>query len=231
MFKSDEEIENLLNNEDNLANRLRQVNEAKPRRQLTDLRERREIQDILPTGEQVIVDEDDGTESEVEDTTTIRPLHNGGRRPGDNNIPHKLRVEIALAARTKPIAVVAEQYGISEHHAFELSKGMTSYEDGRNAKLVDAINSQVAVPHEIALARLTAVLTAITPEKIARVSKVKDLASIAHQLAGVSKAVQPIVKDDIPGVDSGAQLVVYAPSFRQENHYETVKVERSPVGI
>src|SRR6187401_2454045 len=228
MFKTDEEIDALLNKTDNLAVEITKRPEI--RRQLHDLSQRQTLHDITPDGEQ-IVEEDDGTESEVEDTTTIRPLHNGGRRPGDNNIPHKLRVEIALAARTKPIAVVAEQYGISEHHAFELSKGMTSYEDGRNAKLVDAINSQVAVPHEIALARLTAVLTAITPEKIARVSKVKDLASIAHQLAGVSKAVQPIVKDDVPGVDSGAQLVVYAPSFRQENHYETVKVERSPVGI
>ena len=229
MFKSDEEIENLLNNEDNLANRLRQVNEAKPRRQLTDLRERREIQDILPTGEQVIVDEDDGTESEVEDTTTIRPLHNGGRRPGDNNIPHKLRVEIALAARTKPIAVVAEQYGISEHHAFELSKGMTSYADGKNDKLIEDINTGLMVPNELALAKLTAVLTAITPEKITRISKVKDLATIASQLAGVAKSTQPIVKDE-KGADSSASLVVYAPNFKQENHYETVRVERAELG-
>lgn len=225
MFKTDEEINELLNKENNLARLVSQPKPA-PRRQLTDLSQRREIHDIMPTGPSVIVEDDE--EFQVEDSTTIRPLHNGGRRPGDNNIPHKLRVEIALAARTKPIAQVAEQYGISEHHAFELSKGMTSYEDGRNSKLVEAINNQVSVPHEIALARLTAVLTAITPEKITRVSKVKDLAIIAHQLASVSKAVQPIVQEDPNQNDTGAQLVVYAPSFRQENHYETVKVERSP---
>jgi hypothetical protein len=229
MFKSDEEIDALLNKEDNLATVI-SIPKPAPRRQLNDLSERREIRDIVPEGHSVV--EDDDEEPEItNDTTTIRPLHNGGRRPGDNNIPHKLRVEIALAARTQPIAVVAERYGISEHHAFELSKGMTSYEDGKNAKLIDDINSQVSVPHELALARLTAVLTAITPEKISRVSKVKDLAQIASQLAGVSKSVQPIVKDDPIGTDGSAQLVVYAPSFKQENHYETVRVERSPVGI
>ena len=229
MFKTDEEIENLLGKENNLA-RIIRMPQAPPRRQLNDLSQRQEINDQPPPtlGEQVVV-EDDGTESEVEDTTTIRPLHNGGRRPGDNNIPHKLRVEIALAARTQPIAVVAERYGISEHHAFELSKGMTSYEGGKNDKLIDDINSSLQAPNDLALAKLTAVLTAITPEKITRISKVKDLATIASQLAGVAKSTQPIVKDE-KGADSSASLVVYAPNFKQENHYETVRVERAELG-
>jgi len=223
MFKSDEEIEALLHKPDNLAVKIQ--NSPAPRRQLTDLSERQSIRDIVPDGELVV--EDDGEEDTVNDTTTIRPLHNGGRRPGDNNIPHKLRVEIALAARTQPIAVVAERYGISEHHAFELSKGMTSYEDGKNGKLIDDINTGLQVPNDLALAKLTAVLTAITPEKITRISKVKDLATIASQLAGVAKSTQPIVQDDKNGANAAAQLVVYAPNFKQENHYETVKVERS----
>jgi len=229
MFRTDEEIEALLNKADNLAVEVRKKPEI--RRQLHDLSQRQQINDITPDGEQVLV-EDDGTESEVEDSTTIRPLHNGGRRPGDNNIPHKLRVEIALAARTQPIAVVAERYGISEHHAFELSKGMTSYEGGKNDKLIDDINSGLAVPNDLALAKLTAVLTAITPEKITRISKVKDLATIASQLAGVAKSTQPIIKEDktVPGADAGASLVVYAPNFKQENHYETVRVERAELG-
>jgi len=228
MFKTDEEIENLLGKENNLA-RIIRMPQAPPRRQLNDLSQRQEINDQPPPtlGEQVVVD-DDGTESEVEDTTTIRPLHNGGRRPGDNNIPHKLRVEIALAARTQPIAVVAERYGISEHHAFELSKGMTSYADGKNQDLIADINDQVLVPHGLALAKLTAVLTEITPEKISRVSKVRDLAGIAVNLAQVAKATQPI--DTSNPVDQAAKLVVYAPSFKQENHYETVRVERAELG-
>ena len=226
MFKTDEEIDALLSKTDNLAVEVQ--NRPAPRRQLEDLSQRQSIRDITPDGEQVLVD-DDGTELEVEDSTTIRPLHNGGRRPGDNNIPHKLRVEIALAARTQPIAVVAERYGISEHHAFELSKGMTSYEGGKNDKLIDDINSSLQAPNDLALAKLTAVLTAITPEKITRISKVKDLATIASQLAGVAKSTQPIVKDE-KGTDSSASLVVYAPNFKQENHYETVRVERAELG-
>jgi hypothetical protein len=226
MFKSDAEIDALLNKPDNLVKELQ--DRPKPRRQLEDLSERKHIRDITPDGEQVLIDDD---EAEItNDTTTIRPMHNGGRRPGDNNIPHKLRVEIALAARTQPIAVVAERYGISEHHAFELSKGMTSYADGKNDQLIDDINSGLAVPNDLALSKLTAILVAITPEKISRISKVKDLATIASQLAGVAKSTQPIVKDQV-GQDSSAQLVVYAPNFKQENHYETVRVERSPVGI
>jgi hypothetical protein len=228
MFKSDEEIDALLNKPDNLVKEL--ANRPAPRRQLEDLSERKTIRDITPAGELVV--EDDEETAITNDTTTIRPLHNGGRRPGDNNIPHKLRVEIALAARTQPIAVVAERYGISEHHAFELSKGMTSYEDGKNDKLIDDINSGLAVPNDLALAKLTAVLTAITPEKISRMTKVKDLAQVASQLAGVAKSTQPIVKEDKnSNVDQAAQLVVYAPNFKQENHYETVRVERSPLGI
>jgi hypothetical protein len=225
MFKSDEEIDKLLSKPDNLATEL--ANRPTPRRVLNDLSERKDIRSIMPDGTQILEAEDDEEPEQTVDATTVRPMHNGGRRLGDNNIPHALRVEIALAARTKPIAEVAKMYDISEHHAFELSKGMTSYEDGKNDKLIDSINGSLAVPNDLALAKLTAVLTAITPDKIGRVSKVKDLATIASQLANVAKTTLPIIKDDPKAaLDNSAQLVVYAPNFRQENHYETVRVER-----
>src|SRR6188768_4162260 len=52
MFKTDEEIDALLNKTDNLAVEIQ--NRPAPRRQLEDLSKRQHINDITPDGEQIV---------------------------------------------------------------------------------------------------------------------------------------------------------------------------------
>lgn len=160
-----------------------------------------------------------------EDTCAIAPVHNGGRRPGDKNITPESRAEIGSSAAILTLEEVAEQFDVSVHHAHELANGKHSNAQGQNPQLVEAINDKLDEPHQIALSKLTKTLLAIDDEKL-KGQKPKDLAGMASQLARVAEQTAPIKHGDSAQDDAlkKCQLIVYAPTIRQENKYETVQI-------
>ncbi len=162
----------------------------------------------------------------VEDGAALVPLHNGGRRKGDANMDSDMRLTVAVEARTgqSTVAEVAEKHNVSQHHVRELAEGKHSHAQGSNAELVSEINKQLEEPHTLAVKKLTKALLAIDEEKL-KTQKPKDLASIAAQLSRVAENTAPLKHEDDKLSD--CKLVVYAPSFKQENHYETVEVARA----
>lgn len=206
MFLSDEQVNSRLHNPSNLTKR----ETKKPRRQLEDKSERKdartEIIDV-ETGEVIIT-----------------PTNNGGRRGGDKNMSPKMRALVGAVAQVDTLENTANAFGVSKHHVHELKHGKHSNAQGQNEELIEEVNAQLAKPHDLALSKLVDTLTAITPDKIQRTVKAKDLASVAASLARVAQATAPI-KEVGTGLD-GTRLVVYAPTFKQENNYQTVTVQR-----
>jgi len=164
------------------------------------------------------------------DTTAIVPLHNGGRRPGDKNVSEEDRANIGAEAQIKTLAEVAADNNVSLHHVHELSNGMHSTAQGQDPNLVNNINEKLDEPHQLALKKLTSTLLSIDESKLAK-EKPKDLANMARALAGVAEHTAPIKhKGAEEDALAGCRLVVYAPTLKTENHYETVQVA-APVKI
>jgi DNA-binding phage protein len=212
-FISDAEVKDRLGKDSNLANRNRIPSSGTPtplpkveRREITDVEERKDTRAL--------------TTEYAEDCSKIVPIHNGGRRPGDKNIPDFMRSVIGVSAHLDTLENTAEAFGVSKHHAFELKHGMHSTAQGQDKELVESVNEQLKTPHDIALSKLTATLLKIDPNLI---TKQKDLASVAGTLARVADSTAPIKRED---EDKSFKLVVYAPSIKQENHYETVDASK-----
>jgi len=161
-----------------------------------------------------------------EDGCVIKPLHNGGRRPGDTNLSKDIRATIGAEAQLETLSKVAEKFGISEHHAHELGAGKIYTEAGVSKELVEDINKKLSEPHDLAVQRLTETLLALSPEKIKSVGKAKDLATIAGQLSRVAENTAPLKHDDDDAAKGAAQIIVYSPTIKQENHYNSIEVDR-----
>jgi hypothetical protein len=202
-FVSDEEVKERLDSPRNLVNRPKLPNANHRSNNDTDSRQQERVKQ--------------------DDDVAIAPLHNGGRRTGDKNIPEFMRALIGVSANLDTLDNVAENFGVSSHHAFELKHGMHSTAQGQNEKLVDKVNEGLQTPHELAVDRLTKSLLSITEEDISGVTKIKDKVAIASQLARVADATKPVIKEDEGS--KGVQLLVYAPTIKQETVYETIPVQ------
>jgi len=206
MFISDDEIAQRSAHPNNLANRATD----KPRRTLTNYNERTEARDVEPDGDV------------PDDNTKIAPLHNGGRRPGDANLSAEVRAIVGGLAHFDTARNVAEQFGVSEHHVHELKHGMHSTAQGQDADLTASINAGLKRPHDIAVQKLTSVLLGIDTTRL-NPKRPKDAIMVASGLARIAQQTNPIQQK---GADAEGQpavrLVIYAPTVKQENHYESV---------
>jgi hypothetical protein len=202
MLITTSEAETRLNSEDNIVNR----------RQQTDYKFRQLARVKLPEAS--------------EDSCAIAPMHNGGRRPGDKNLDSETRAVIGAEAQVMTLSEVSEAHGVSLHHAHELKHGKITNESGQDAELIKDINEKLEQPHDIALRKLTKTLLAIDDEKLKSV-KPRDLAAMASSLSKVADHTAPIKRED-PLKD--CRLIVYAPTVKQENHYESVEAA-TPVSV
>jgi hypothetical protein len=206
MFFSDEEVESRLQSETNLARRKDDPSQTKPRRTLTNYSER--------------VTERDQEPITPEDSTTIAPLHNGGRRPGDRNLDASVRAVIGSIARMDTIANTASAFGVSPHHVHELKHGKHSNAQGVDEELAAGISEKLKTANDIAVTQMTNVLLGLD---VAKIRKPRDAVYVADKLASIAQKTSPIKTTaiDVDGTGN-TKLIVYAPTIKQENHYESV---------
>lgn len=164
-----------------------------------------------------------------DDSCGIVPINNGGRRPGDKNITPETRAIIGAASAALTLDEVSEQFDVSKHHAHELSQGKHSNAQGVNPELVESINSKLQEPHDIALDKLTKTLLAIDDASLTK-QKPKDLAGIASQLSRVAEQTAPLKHTDPEDAMRDCRLIVYSPTIKNENHYQTVAIA-TPVKV
>jgi hypothetical protein len=161
-------------------------------------------------------------------TSIITPADvNRGRKQGDNNVPNALRNTIAQVAVTEgreSAIEMAKDFGISESSVAAYSNGATStasYHKTPNKPIVNAAKLRVSTK---ARGKLLLALNSLTPEKM-REAKAVELSSIAKNMSGIVKDMEPPADKDKEQGENRPQFIVFAPVVRSETMYETIFVK------
>lgn len=158
----------------------------------------------------------------VEIVEQLRP----GRTEGDNNVPDALRKIIGETSITEGRAValdLARQFHVSPSSVSAYANGATSLAT-YNQPNESLKNHNDEVKMKIvskARSKLLRAISHITDENL-KETKPKDLAAIAKDMSAVVKNIEPPESNNPTSI--GPTFLVYAPSIRKEQYYETIRV-------
>ena len=209
MYISDEELNERLNDPRNLVNR----NDNSDTIHNGVDRDRRENNDLASRKDERV---------EIIKDTALIPLHNGGRRPGDKNIPEFMQNLIGISANMDTIKNTAEAFDVSPHHVHELKHAKKSNAQGQDENLMASINKGLIVPHNKAIDRLMVALE-LSDESIEEL-ETKDRVTVASQLASIADKTKPVLKEN--DANSNVQLNIYAPQVSEDNTYNSIEVSQ-----
>lgn len=156
-------------------------------------------------------------------TPEVLPMERPGRKEGDNNVPNALRNLIGVTSVEDGRAAalqLAEAFGVSPSSVSAYTEGATSTStiaDKPNAPVINDAKQRIAKKASKVLNRA---LLKITDEKL-EATKAVELAQIAKSMSGIVKDMEP--EEEGPEKNE-PQFHVFAPTIRQENHYETIVV-------
>lgn len=155
----------------------------------------------------------------ISEDTLVTPINNGGRREGDTNIPPFIRELVGTFSNMEPSRVVAEIFGVSKSQADQYKAGCVT-PGVPDPTLTQKINENLGRAHELAIEKMVQSLEGISETDLKN-AKVRDKASIAADLARVAEKLTP---KEAPKEKQDFQLIVYSPTVKTENHYETKEV-------
>lgn len=148
---------------------------------------------------------------------------NRGRGNGNVNVPDSVRKvigETAVSDGRQEAVQLAKNFGISPASASAYAHGATStasYDEQPNKSIINSAKERIA---RSARSKLRQALSALTPDKL-QDTKAVDLSTIAKNMAGVVKQMEPESKGPGEG-QSNTQFIIYAPQFRKEEHFDVV---------
>lgn len=148
-----------------------------------------------------------------------------GRGEGNVEVPNGLRRAIGETAITdgrQEALHLAASFGISPSSVSAYSKGATSTASMSERPNSDIIKNAKQKISKRARGKLLMALKHITEDKL-RDAKLTDVASVAKDMSTIAKNMEDGPTNG-EGQETSPRFVVYAPQFRQENHYETVRV-------
>ncbi len=146
---------------------------------------------------------------------------NRGRGIGNIEVPNGLRRiigETAITDGRRESLQLASSFGISEVSASAYAKGATStssYDNTPNKPIISNAKERVV---KSARQRLMQAMRALTPDKL-NDTKAVDLSTIARNMAGVIKQMEP---EKTTNDNGGPTFILYAPQFRSESSFEIV---------
>jgi len=168
----------------------------------------------------------------------ILPLTKKTKLVGDTKkVPDCVRDLIAatLATSDETQKEIAEQFGLSQNTVSLFNRGLVGYrKDERVKEVIDAVQEKKKEKrekilekhdeiHELALDNLVNALTSLK-------GKVTEQSALpATKLAQIASQVSKVVsntrqREDSNEIDNKPRIVLFAPSLRQENYYESVDV-------
>jgi predicted transcriptional regulator len=211
---SEEEANARLNNPDNLANKI--GTKTTIRTSIPD--KTSSLQDTYNKPRE------NGPNNDSDQLVSIRPVDNGGRRPGDTNVPEVIRSLAAVLTNNGEAAQsVAEGLGISKSSVDQYKEGNTSF--GRpNAQLRSVIRENLDKIQEKAIGKMLKGIDFMDFNDETKMAKVsyRDMSNILlnlHKLVG-GEAGDDEKKDT-------TKLIIYAPSVKTEQHFQVVEVRES----
>lgn len=165
-------------------------------------------------------------------TPPSKKEHNGtvtrierGRPEGTPNVPDSLRRIIGDESETngRQAAVeLAQQFGLSASSVSAYAVGATStatYNDRPNHDVISNARGRIKLK---AVKTLRSALKHITPDKL-EMTKARDLAGIAKDMSAIVRNMEEgEAPTRNPNDPQKPVFLVYAPTVKEENHYQTV---------
>jgi len=151
-----------------------------------------------------------------------RNFNNAGRKPGVENISDEVKELIAISVNTGEVSQkdAAEAFGISKVSTNQISNG-NEYKGKPSPVLKDKIEKARSVVESKATSKVLMALGLIDAEKLSELSQDK-ISRVANDLASVSEKMRE--KKDVGFV--GAQVIIYAPTVRNEMEFEKIEIKR-----
>lgn len=144
-----------------------------------------------------------------------------GRTLGRTEIPEVIRSIVAEdVIENGRSQNIADKFGISKSSVDAYKNGATSCATYNNPdrQLKQVVDNKRNEISNAARGRLSAALEALTDDKIAG-SKARDIASIAKDMSGVVKNMEPQVAPH-----NNTQVIVYRPRMRDEDEFDVITV-------
>lgn len=145
-----------------------------------------------------------------------------GRQKNSVEVPNSLRKLIGMESVENGRDAALElgrQFGISPSSVSAYTNGATStksYNDRVNAEAINGAKRRITKKARI---KLIKALDYITEDKLAG-AKPLDLSSIAKNMAGIIKDIEP--SDDEVKAKSSPNFIIYSPQVRDERHFDVM---------
>jgi predicted transcriptional regulator len=161
-------------------------------------------------------------------TPEIIDIPTKGRSDGDVNVPDSLRQiigEEAVINGRQAALDLAKDFGISPSSVSAYTKGATSTTTYNQPKseIIKHINKSRERSIKKAGKVLSGALNAITQDKL-DYTDARDLSAIAKDMAVIIKNLEPQKESSESASNQTPQFVIFAPTFRQENSFDTITV-------
>lgn len=147
-----------------------------------------------------------------------------GRPEGASNIPMEIRkVVTVLTNEGESSSSVAKAFNIGESVVQRASQGyVTERQENNELKdVIDRIKSKKRDAESQAIDKVLETLNILTPEKLSSVSKVKDISSIAKDMAVIANQLSDKGSND---GEVGVHLHLYAPKSKSLDDYDIIDV-------
>lgn len=151
----------------------------------------------------------------------ILPPLGRGHNPAIPTVIKKIIGEEAIESGNKEAKNIARSLGISDSSVSAIKNGANSTASyhNPNPELKEHLDTTKDKIISVSKSRLLEAINAITPEKL-QSAKVKDAAGVAKDMSSVIKNLEDRDKGD----DDRKPFVIYAPTFVQENKFESIQV-------
>jgi predicted transcriptional regulator len=154
----------------------------------------------------------------------VLPMPQGGRKAGDKAIPPMVRELLGSLAvsGSEPHTDIAKVFGVSQPTVSNSARGLIGdrFEEDLEEKVSETKERKKDKAHELALDSLLGSLgivsELITTEAGLTATKAMRIAKDASQIISTLEG-----KDKNP-LESNVKVVLYAPTIKQENHYEVL---------
>lgn len=162
----------------------------------------------------------DQIQTQTDSQLLVQQHHFRGRTNGTKNIPPILHSIIGISANLSGPSQTAKEFGIAPSTAHGYGQGYiggTSHTNVKSPELVKSIEKDLDTAKGKAIDAMLTSLGLLDRESM-RSSKPRDLASIAKDMASIVEKVGPKKES----TESGAKIIILAPSIKQENYYDVV---------
>lgn len=162
--------------------------------------------------------------TEIITSDVLIKRHGAGRHLGDVNVPQSLRKMIGDASANEGRQAgleLARSLGISPASvsAYTHPENSSSLMAANKDDITNFLTNRKNKISKRAISKLGLAISMIDETKLKDL-KATDLSNVAKNMAQVVKHMEPPVKDDAPA--AGVQFVMFAPTVKNETHYETV---------